>query len=297
MTSRIRTAALALVATIALVSAPLLVAGSASATTTGDVVVMFSNSSFTDTDPGQEDDQTFAALDASGATVTLFDGGDGSDTAWTTALAGADYLVFPEMGPSAWSPGGTSAMSDAAAQVVKDFINAGGHVIFTGAYGAVDFFSFFSGLDYSGAFSTGSPSGPYAIQGVNAALPSALAAVDYSGDLIDFGSWSAELKAPMTPLYVSASGGLAVGTWTLGSGTYSYVAYDWFPDTDDIDAGTVEPWNIVLTSLPFTLEPFPVPVLAETGSAISLPLIGAGAFVLLTGAALMLVARRRARRA
>ena len=281
MTSRIRTAALALVATNALVSSTLLVTSSASAATADTHVLMFSNSAYGDTNPGQEDDQTFAALDASGATVTLFDGGDGSDTAWTAASWVPTIWFFPEMVSSAWSPGGTSAMSDAAAQVVKDFINAGGHVIFTGAYTAVDFFSFFSGLDYSGAFSTSAPTGPYAIQGVNAALPSELAAVDYSGDLIDFGSWSTELKAPMTPLYVSASGGLAVGTWTLGAGTYSYVAYDWFPDTNDIDAGTVEPWNIVLTSLPFTLEPFPVPVLAETGSTISL--IGAGAFVLSPG--------------
>jgi len=39
------------------------------------------------------------------------------------------------------------------------------------------------------------------------------------------------------------------------------------------------------------------PALAETGSTTSMPLVGAGAFVLLAGVALMFVARRRAQSA
>ena len=292
MTSRIRTAALALVAIIALVSAPLLVTSSASAATPDTHVLMFSNSAYGDTNPGQEDERTLTALQGSGATVTTFDGGDGSDTAWTAALAGIHVLVFPE--GTNYTPGGTSVISDAAMAVIKSWVVAGGVMIGTGGYGHLAVVNFLTGLDYSSVWGDDSSPGGlgWVLQTANPDLPATLFDVSYTGGQEFFDTWTPDLLAPLTPLYVSPDGtSLGVGTWAVGSGSFSYVAWDWFNG----GGATMADWDLVLQSLIPTVAA--APALAATGSTVSTPLLGAGAFVLLAGAVLMFVARRRAQRA
>ena len=292
MTSRIRTAALALVATIALVSAPLLVTSSASAATADTHVLMFSNSAYGDTNPGQEDERTLAALQGSGATVSTFDGGDGSDTAWSAALAGINVLVFPE--GTNYTPGGTSVITDAAMAVIKAWVVAGGVMIGTGGYDHLAVLNFLTGLDYSSVWGdNNSPGGlGWVLQTADPDLPATLFDVSYTGGQEVFDTWTPDLLAPLTPLYVSPDGtSLGVGTWAVGSGSFSYLAWDWFNGGGE----TMADWDLVLQSLVPTVAA--APALAATGSTVSAPLLGAAAFVLLAGAALMFVARRRAQRA
>lgn len=107
MTRTFRAAAVG--AVIALVVAPFLAATSAVAAT-GQNVLVFVNSFVSDTFPGQEVDQTITALEADDSTVTTFDGGDGSASAWAAALTGIDVIVFPdaEMGGVYYAPGAGS---------------------------------------------------------------------------------------------------------------------------------------------------------------------------------------------
>lgn len=259
------------------------------------------------TDPAQEDAAMLTALAPLGATVTTFDGGDASALAWTTALADADLLVLPE---PEWSShyelGGSLTMSDEAAQAVAAWVAGGGYVIAVGSVVAdrhSPLFSAFTGLDYTGAMAIAEPGAPIILQ---AAVPGAPVELPYAVGtylLSDYGTWSAELLAPVTPIYLSGDGQqLGVGSWAIGNGVLLYVAHDWFlaPGAEaehDIwssflrfaAAGAFAPAEVVTPPEP---APAAEPELAQTGSeSIVLTSIASGS--LLLGIALMLTRRRR----
>jgi LPXTG-motif cell wall-anchored protein len=273
-------------------------------------IVMFSNGLITD--PGQEDLGVHGALTGLGGTLTIFDGGDGSALAWSTALTDVDLLVLPEpeRGPH-YVAGGSVTMSDDAADVLRDWISDGGYVIAMGAWD--DYFygpllSALTGLDYNAATAVVERWGePIVLQGSVPGAPAELPHADGSYLFADFGAWSAELLAPVTPIYLSGDGqALGVGSWTIGDGIFLYVAYDWFPGNtaenlaiwDDFlqfaAAGAFAPADAIVEPGPEPEpepEPAAVPELAETGrdSATS-AILALGALAL--GAALV-VARRR----
>lgn len=91
--SRLRLTSLALGASALIVVAPFLTALPAAAATPDRNLLVFSSDYYTDID--QEDVALVDALTTTGATVTTFDGGDGSAEALTAALAGTDVLFLP----------------------------------------------------------------------------------------------------------------------------------------------------------------------------------------------------------
>jgi hypothetical protein len=303
MRPRSRTQLIALAAVGALIAGPLLVAAPANAALPGGHVLFVSNPVFSDTGTGQEDAQTLASIETTDAVVTVFDGGDGSAAAWTTALAGIDLLVIPEAERApVYVPGGTSVMSDAAAAVVKSWVAAGGDVIGFAGYSHGPLVSYLTGLDYSGVwFSSSSPGGEWERQpAANATMPAAIPNVNYSGGLYQFNLWSAELSAPVTPWYLSVDGtNLGVGSFAEGAGTFLYVAYDWYPDSGDLGSGARAAWDAVLQSF-FTAPTVPAadpdgPELAATGA--DLGALGLGSALLIVGFGALLLVRVRARTA
>jgi hypothetical protein len=170
MTSRIRNAALALIGVVTLVAAPIGLAGSASAAETVPSqakVVFFSNPLFTD--PVEEDATEMAAITQTGATVTVFDGGDGSGTAWAAALAGQNALVIPETINNLWL---SSALAADGVDAILDFLVGGGKVVLsTRIHPAL--LSYLSGVDYATGYTLGGSS-PWPLVGTNPALPAEL---------------------------------------------------------------------------------------------------------------------------
>ena len=84
--------------------------------------------------------------------------------------------------------------------------------------------------------------------------------VSYTGGQEVFDTWTPDLLAPLTPLYVSPDGtSLGVGTWAVGSGSFSYLAWDWFNG----GGATMADWDLVLQSLVPTVAA--APALGATG--------------------------------
>lgn len=293
MTSRIRAAALALVAALGLIAAPLLVASSASAAVPSIAsILVFSNPAWTD--QAEEDATIIADLAETGATITTFDGGDGSAAAWTAALAGKHVLVIPESG-NVYVPGGTAVISDEAAAVILAFTDAGGRVIISGGYNP-DLVSYLTGLDYTSVWSTsGGGSEPWLLQVADPALPAELTYSDGTSPLTGYDTWPAELLAGITPLYVDATGvDVAAAMFPVGTGFVAYLAYDWFPDTAPESAASHLVWNVVLQYL--ANVPVPEPALAETGVDSSIALTAGAGFLFLGATALVLMRTRRVER-
>lgn len=276
---------------------------SATAATVENHILMFSNEDYTSAgQPGREDDQTFAALGTTGATVTRFDGGDGSAAAWTAALANVDVLVFPES-DAIYEPGGSSVMSDDAAAVVKAWLSAGHTAFGTGGYSHLGLVNYFTGLDYSDVWGTGGTE-TWNLQNTNPDLPATLPNVNASDGLNQFDDWSTALSAPVTPIYLSADAtNLGIGSFAVGTGAFVYVAYDFYPDPDDIDSGNTALWISALATLVDEAIPAAVvtpvvpvavvtPALAATGADLTGSALGA-AGLLAVGAVLMLVIARR----
>lgn len=199
--------------------------------------LMFSKDGITD--PSQEDATMKTALEEIG-TVTVFDGGDGSASAWTTAIAGKDAIVFPEGDVY----GNTDAMSSEAATVVKNWISAGGRAVGTGSYDHADFIDYLTGIDRSWQDDSGPES--YAKLVSSSELPASLPGGNYTGAISNYDEWTAEQKVGVTPIYQDGvTQDLAVAVFKVGSGSFTYYAYDWYPDEGE--ALTVLPaWNEAL---------------------------------------------------
>lgn len=225
----------------------------------GDDVLVFSNGSVVDTSPGVDGGEyewISAALTAGGYDVVPFDGGDGSDTAWTAALTDIEVFVLPEQengdffdptSPPAW-------LSTAAKDVLVDWIQAGGVMLQSSACDPVEVsvMSEAVGVDYADVVdcSAAEPA-PRWID--DAALPAALdnANGTYGFALSDM---SAEQLAPLTVWYAGTelnecSGelfeSLAVGVFDAGSGRVAFEGWDYFNDTNNDQVA----WNQVLASL------------------------------------------------
>ena len=298
MRTRSRTHLIALASVGALLAAPLLAVAPANAAIPGSNVLFVSNAAFSDTT--QEDAETLASIETTDAVVTVFDGGDGSAAAWTTALAGIDIIVIPEAERGLiYASGGTSVMSDAAAAVVKSWVTAGGNVIGLGAYSHLLFVNYLTGLDYAGVWGSDyAPGGEWERQpAANATMPAAIPNVDYSGGLAGFDLWPAGLSAPVTPWYLSSDGtNLGVGSFAIGAGSYVYVAYDWFPDDADLDSGARGIWDTVLQSF-FTMPVVAPPVVPEgpelAATGVDLGIVPIGSVLLVLGLIALSVARLR----
>jgi hypothetical protein len=297
---KIRNIALTTAAVSALVFAPML-SMTASAAPADERVTIFDNGNYVDTNPGQEYDQTLAAVQGTGATVTPFDGGDGSAAAWTAALATTDVLVIPEMEVfDVYDPAGTSALHTDAAAVLKAWITAGHPVIVTGAYTGRALFDYVTGVDYSTVWSVNGSATGWVRQVTDPTLPATLPNGDFTGGSSHFNAWSAAQLAPLTPIYVSADGtNLGVGKFAAGTGSITYVAFDFFPDPTFIANGTNAAWagalqTLVVDAAPAAAPTAPAavtPTLASTGIDPTVPL--AFAAILLAVGAVFLVSRRR----
>jgi hypothetical protein len=211
----------------------------------GPVVLEFSKSGCTD--PAEEDADIKVALEVISASVTLFDGGDGSLTAWTTALTGVDVLVIPEGGFFDCA----SAVSPDAQAYIKTWVQSGKTVLGTGSYTHVDFVNYMSGIDYSLVWADGGLANailnPWTRQVSSTTLPATVPNANYAGGLRNYSTYSAAQKAIMTPIYYSAGeDNLGVVQFRFGSGDFLYYAYDWYPSPADVSSGARADWNQAL---------------------------------------------------
>lgn len=284
MTSRMRIAALAIAAATGLLVAPLALAASASAAVPSQAkILFFSNDSYTD--PDEEDATQIAVLEETGATVTVFDGGDGTGEAWAAALEGQDVLVIPESTEIY-----LTAVFDAdAANVLYDFVFNGGRVILPTIY-QPQLLSFLTALDYTSVWGTTDSSAPGVLQVDDPSLPATVTYSNGTYPVISFDTWSAELTAAVTPLYTDETGTLLhAAQWTVGSGTISVLAYDWYPGDEPEDIAGRALWNQLLQAL----TNVPVPQLAATGSEVTVAPALAAFGLLLLGAVVVVGTRVR----
>ncbi|MGX5680947.1 LPXTG cell wall anchor domain-containing protein [Schumannella luteola] len=294
MTQRIRTAAVAIAGALGLLVAPVVLAAPAAAAPLTQVL-FFSNDLYTDVD--QEDAAWIAALEASGATVTVFDGGDGSATAWATALTGQQVLAFPEHSDELFN----NAIKEDGANSIASWVAAGGLILASSDY---DFIltSVVTGIDYTDVPDYGADFyGPWPrltdfFPGAPDALESANGTTAYNSFF-----WTAEQLSIYTPLYAvddpaNEDNSWVSGLFRAGAGGVIYLGYDWYPDEEELELQAV--WNAYVEAiLEAGLPPVapPAPQLAATGSSVDSGLyIGGAALLLLAGAAVVIVARRKA---
>lgn len=267
-------------------------------TVDGPVIVVFSNDSFTD--PLEEDWDIATVLLPTASEMRVTDGGDGSAGAWITVLTGADVLVLPE--GDNWSPGGTSAISDAALEVIRTWVSAGRLILGTGSYTHGEIVSELTGVDFTSEFGNNDSNGPWQRVSSDTSLPAELPNANYAGGLGDFSLYSVEQKAIITPIYQSLpNDSLGVAAFAIGTGSYLYHAYDWFPDEGELTNGVRDAWNgaLVLAAAGDLTDPPAVPEeeeeeLAATGAELSSGLLLGGAALALAGVLALLVSRRRA---
>lgn len=301
MTSRIRTALVAIVGALGLVVAPIALAAPAAAAPL-TTVLFFSNDEFTDVD--EEDAFWIDSLEASGATVTVFDGGDGSAAAWTAALAGQQVFAFPEHNADLFGV----AITEEAAPVIADWVAAGGLILASADY---DFIitSVATGIDYTSVtdYFSDHYEGWALVSDLFPGSPSSLSDTNGTSayDLVD---WTDEQLAAFTPLYTALytpdapdaveTTSFVSGLFTAGAGGVIYLGYDWYPD--ESEAALQAEWNayveaILAAGLPALPAPAPAPELAATGSSVDSGIYIAGAaMLLLAGAAIFATSRRKA---
>lgn len=299
--------AVAIGAALAVVATPFLALTAATAAP-GQAVLVFANGAVSDDSPGSEIDQTIAGLEANDATVTTFDGGDGSAVAWTAALTDIDVLVFPEIegGDPYYEPGGTPWISDEAVAVIAAWTEAGGDIILMGTMGSnapAFLLDAISGLDFSSVWSTSDGGTPLQLVDTDSGLPVELEYADGTYPIIDVASWPEALLATLTPIYTTSDGtGLGVGRWTLGEGSFSYYAWDFYPwfdgeELSEENAAILADWYTALGELlTLALDPVVVPAapeapqLAATGFDATGVVVGG--MLLLAGGALLVLRRR-----
>lgn len=289
MTKRIRAAIVALVGIVGLLFAPIALAAPAAAAMVSNVL-FFSNDDWTD--PDEEDATQIAALVAAGATVTTFDGGDGSAAAWAAQIAGKQVVVFPEMDSGIV---GSAVLSAEALDVIADFVSAGG-VLFLPSENAEEIISELTGVDFTTGWVNVETPGPWPYAGPeNPAFPESLSYSDGTYP-IGVGTWGPEQFGASFPVYYEEeTEEAAVAGFPVGDGVIYAFAYDWYPGMSDSDVTNRAQWNIVMgLLLPFVevADP-PKPELAATGSSVDQSILGAGAVLLLIGAAAIIATSRR----
>lgn len=291
VTSRLRTASLGLVAAAGLLVAPLVFATAANAAVVSNVL-FFSNEDYTDVT--EEDATQIAGLEGQGATVTSFNGGDGSAAAWTAALADKQALVIPESDDIF----DTAVLSIDAAAVIKAFVSGGGVLLLTTSYQA-PLLSYITDVDYTSVWDTvGGEVWPLALD--DAAFPAELGYSDGTYP-VDISLWGEAQFNASFPVYYDdeANTGAVIG-FPVGTGNVYTLAYDWYPGFDGDDEANRAVWNTVQGLLiPFievadpAVLPAAVPVLPETGVASDSPFWAVGAALLLMGAVAVTVTARR----
>lgn len=200
-------------------------------------IVMFSNGDVTD--PSEEDADMADALESLG-TVTLFDGGTGSASDWTTALNGATALVLPE-----GDVFNSDYMTDDAADVLAGFVAAGHPIITTGAYEHADLIDYITNVDRE--WEDDSVDGEWDLNIASDELPDTLPNANYAGGISNWADWTLDDRAGVTPIYINASRtNVAVAAFEHGDGFIYYYGYDWYPDSDDVTSGARESWNEAL---------------------------------------------------
>lgn len=218
------------------------------ADSTGPSVVVFSNETFTDED--EEDTDIRITLVSISKTVEVFDGGDGSSTAWQTALSGVDVLVWPERsGLEAWASADTSVLTSGAKAYIKSWVESGKLIVGTGSYTHYQMISDLTGIDFTGLgkASLSSYGDPWARFSSNTSLPDSVPAANYTGGISNYSSLSSAQKAVLERVYYdSSTDNVAVANFTVGSGYYVYNAYDWYPSPSDVSSGRRAEWDATL---------------------------------------------------
>jgi hypothetical protein len=284
MTARLRTAALAVAAAAGLLVAPIALAGSASAAPANvSQVLFFSNDTYTD--PDDEDATEIAGLQAGGATVTVFDGGDGTGAAWSAALAGKHALVVPESSALFGSP----ILDDAGEDALFAFVNGGGKLVLP-TENQEELISFLTGVDYVSVWSFDETGDPAFLQVENPAFPAQVTFSDGTYPVVGIDAWNPEQLAAVTPLYLSEDGlQLHAGQWTVGAGSIYVLAYDWYPGDDEGDEEGRALWNQLLQAITYVAAA----ELADTGIEASWPVLTGALALLVLGGAAFGVARTR----
>jgi hypothetical protein len=230
----------------------LIVPGAAYATTyagsdsSGPEVLVFSKDDYTDED--QEDTDIRNALLPISNNVTVFDGGDGTDTAWTAALVGIDVLVLPEVDNTFfWTAVDTPVLNAAAKTYIKSWASAGKLIIGTGSYSHFQAITDLTGVDFSSTQDR-KPSDPsWVLQISNDALPASVPLGNRTSGIDNYTALSDAQKAVMELVYYdSVEDNAAVVNFKVGSGYYIYNAYDWYPDPGDDFSGARAQWNATL---------------------------------------------------
>lgn len=291
MTKRIRTTIVALVGALGLLVAPIALAAPAAAAMVSNVL-FFSNDDWTD--PDQEDATQIAGLVAAGATVTTFDGGDGSAAAWAAQIAGKQVVVFPEFDSGIV---GSDVLSVEALDVIADFVSAGG-VLFLPSEYSDGIITDLTGVDFSTGWVNSGGSGPWPYSGEeNPAFPESLGYSDGTYP-VGVGTWGPDQFDASFPLYYDGEADeFVVAGFPVGEGVIYVFAYDWYPGVEGDDEANRAEWNIVMgLLLPFIEVPDPVqPQLAATGSSVDAGVLIAGALLLLVaGVAIIATPRRKA---
>jgi hypothetical protein len=246
------------------------------------------------------------------ASITPFDGGDGSAATWTAALTGAELLVLPEQEfANFYDAGGKPWVSDAGLAVIKTWVEAGNFLLLAGSQSYIDEGD--SGDEYFGqaplfsaltclaitndelyTFDEDDEFTPaVALTGAPDPLPWRDGTYAFVSDV-----WSAPLTSIATPIYTGETtigGGqvlntVGAATFGIGNGAVIYLAYDWFEDTSD------EWYNVLQLAVSGAFPYAPQPVcgqLAATGAEVPAAPIAAGAGILLLAGVLALVAVRR----
>jgi len=256
----------------------------------GPVIVVFSNSAFTD--PFQEDWDIATVLLPTASELRVTDGEDGSAAAWTTILAGADVLVLPE--GDNWAPGGTSAIGDDGLEVIRTWVSAGRTIVGTGSYDHGRIVTELTGVGFYGVFRGNDSNGPWQRVSDDTSLPAEVPNANYAGGLSDYSLFNARQKAAMTLIYFSAANdSVGIAAFAVGDGAYIYNAYDWYSDSELLTNGVRDAWNGALVlAATGDLTPPDVPELAATGDGYSLGVF-AGAIILMLGGLLTFVVARR----
>jgi len=223
----------------------------------GDDVLVFSNPSVVDTGvgvDGGEFEWLSAALTAAGYDVTPFDGGDGSALAWTTALTDIEVFVLPEQengtfydpsNPPSW-------LSTDAHDALVAWIQGGGSMVQSYACSGseISVLNAATGQDYSSSLDC---NGTTATRYLNdAALPATLDTPSATAGFTLTGM-SDEQRDAITVWYAgvviecgpTGDDVMTAGVFAAGSGTVSYLGWDYFNDT----SGDQASWNAVLASM------------------------------------------------
>lgn len=262
--TRLRAALVGFLAAALGVAGALAVPAAASADP-GDDVLIFSNPDVVDaTNPGDgggEYNWISQAVAAAGYTVIPFDGGDGEASTWQAALEDVEVFLLPEQenGPFYDPDAPPSWMSEAAKDVLVDWVRSGGTMIVSGicAYESstasrIEYLiGEMVGVSYNGRFlgCTGPSTSVRFID--DDGLPETLGWLDGTYTM-RLDGLTAEQLAPLTVWYagVACVEELAVGEFAAGAGRIGFEAWDYYYEVDyDPDTTGQDDWNLVLAAL------------------------------------------------